>query len=212
MIIFAVYIVSIKGKILFSENFHSKDEIPNEVLLGGLVNALQGVAMEMSKGNSEMKTIEIEGLSYHFRSFGFYRVVLVTDVSKRPESVIQTVGLRFMKEFGEEIEEDQFDKLSSDRFRKILFEIIGKDFASDESKLIRPTKKFGTGEIFDLPHKLQSTALALLSLQEGTMDEIAIESGLNRDEIQENLFSLQELGYVGNRSKNGNILFFCSLD
>jgi hypothetical protein len=212
MIIFAVYIVSVKGKILFSENFHSKDEIPNEVLLGGLVNALQGVAMEMSKGNSEMKTIEIEGLSYHFRSFGFYRVVLVTDVSKRPESIIQTVGLRFMKEFGEEIEEDQFDKLPSDRFQKILFEIIGKDFVSDESKLIRPTKKFGTGEIFDLPHKLQSTAIALLSLQEGTMDEIALESGLNKDIIQENLFSLQELGYVGNRSKNGNILFFCSLD
>jgi hypothetical protein len=212
MIIFAVYIVSVKGKILFSENFHSKEEIPNEVLLGGLVNALQGVAMEMARGNSEMKTIEIEGLSYHFRSFGFYRVVLVTDVSKRPESVIQTVGLRFMKEFGEEIEEDQFDNLQSDRFQKILYGIIGKDFASDASKLIKPTKKFGTGEIFDLPHKLQSTALALISLQEGTVEEIALECGLNKDATREYLFSLQELGYVGNRNKNGNVLFFCSLE
>lgn len=210
MIIFAVYIVSIKGKVLFSENFHAKEEIPNEILLGGLVNALQGVAIEMAKGNSEMKTIEVEGLSYHFRSFGFYRVVLVTDVSKRPESIIQTVGLRFMKEFGSKIEEEKFDNDNSKRFQKILYEIIGKNYVSDESKTISPTKKFGTAEIFDLPHKLHSTALAMLALQEGTIDEIAIECGLNKETTRENLFSLQELGYIGNRRNNGSILYFCS--
>ncbi|OLS22374.1 MAG: hypothetical protein HeimC3_31160 [Candidatus Heimdallarchaeota archaeon LC_3] len=208
MIIYAVYIISVQGKILISENFHSPEEIPNELILGGLITALSGVANEL--GRSEMKSIEIEGLSYHFRSFGLYRVVLVTDVPTRPESVLQTVGLRFMNKYGEKIDSGKLDNNELIEFKKSIYEIVGKEYYSDESKLIKPTKKFSTGEIFNLPHHLQSTALAMISIEEGTIEEIARESGLKSGEVNENLISLQNLGYIGNRKKDGMIKYFCS--
>ena len=50
----------------------------------------------------------------------------------------------------------------------------------------------------------------MIALEEGTIDEIAKESGLKTDETTNNLISLQNLGYIGNRRKNGLIKYFCS--
>ncbi|MFW9930346.1 MAG: hypothetical protein ACFFD1_13200 [Candidatus Thorarchaeota archaeon] len=209
MVIFALYIVSINGKILVSENFHTENEIPNTVFLGGLINALQGIAKQLNK--SDMKSIEMEGLFYHFKSFGIYRVVLVTDSSERPDSVLNRLGLRIMKEFRELIEENQLSEKYVDQFHPIAFEILNNDFVSDESKLINPTKKFGTEEIYDLPHNLKKTALAMVLLKEGTTEEIAMESGINKETTKSNLLLLQKMGFIGTRKKNGEKLYFCSL-
>ncbi|MFW9930321.1 MAG: hypothetical protein ACFFD1_13075 [Candidatus Thorarchaeota archaeon] len=212
MIIYAVYIISSQGSVLLSENFYSPDEIPNEDILGGLLIALQGAAgaLQGENNNSEMKSIEIEGLSYHFRSFGLYRVVLVTDVPTRPESIIQTVGYRFMREFGEKIEHGKLESDLLRNFRKSIYEILGKEYFSDESKLIRPKKKFSTSEIFSLPNHLQKTALAMISLQEGTIEEIAKEIGSDEELALNNIMSLQKMGFIGNRNLEGKTHYFCS--
>lgn len=209
MIVYAIYVVSESGITLVSEHFHAIDEFPDEILLGGLITALQQMAIDIH--HSEMKTMEIEGLSYHIRSFGLFRIVLVTDGPQSPEHLIQTLGLRFMKEYGELL----LDKIVFTQrflpFKKTIHELIQLGMVTDDSKSIQPTKKLRTGEIFNLPHYLQATALAMVFLQEGTVEEIAEESGITPDVTRQNLTVLNERGFIGIKQKNDKTFYFCSL-
>ncbi|MFW9995981.1 MAG: hypothetical protein ACFFD4_28330 [Candidatus Odinarchaeota archaeon] len=214
MIVYGVYVVSEDGRTLVSENFQSDETLPNEILLGGLFTALQGVAAEVSRNESELKSIEIEGLSYHIRSFGFYRVILVTNVpTSLNEDIIQTLGLRFMKEFGEKLIEagGRINLREFSPFKKIIHEIIQPGTVSDESKSIKPSKILSTGEIFSLPHHLQSTALAMISIEEGSIEEIARESKNSNEDAEKYVIELKNMGYVGKKDSQGKTIYFCSL-
>ncbi|MHA2296516.1 MAG: hypothetical protein ACXAEU_16895 [Candidatus Hodarchaeales archaeon] len=213
MIVYAVYVISEDGRSIVSEHFQSAEDIPDDLMLSGLLTALQGVAAEVSKDQSELKSIEIEGLSYHIRYFGFYRVVLVTDVIKTPEDIIQTLGLRFMKEFGEVLMEGGglVNLKTFSPFKKTIYEIIKQETISDESKSMRPTRKLTTGDIFNLDHELQPTALAMISLEEGTVEEIANESNLSIEITEKNVIKLQESGYIGEKYTNEKTIYFCSI-
>ncbi|MFX1253582.1 MAG: hypothetical protein ACFFCZ_18370 [Promethearchaeota archaeon] len=207
MIVYAVYVVTEIGTTIVSETFQSKEGIPDGILLGGLITALQTVANEMH--SSEMKTIAIEGFSYHIRSFGLYRIVLVTDVPRTPEDILQTIGLRFMKEYGELLLDETHNLRVFAPFKKTITEIIRNLMVIDESRSINPTKRLSTGEIFSLPHELQSTALAMITLCEGTAQEIAQESKNAIDVTKKNLAVLNEMGFVGIKQKDAKKLYFC---
>ncbi|MHA2495164.1 MAG: hypothetical protein ACXAEI_06735 [Candidatus Hodarchaeales archaeon] len=213
MIVYAVYIMTSDGKTILSENFQSIEDIPDEQLLGGIISALQAVTAEITQERSEMKSIEIEGLSYHIRSFGTYRVVLVTDVLKTPEDMIIKLGMRFMKEYGEVLA-DEMLSVPLDTFapfKKTIYEVVTSETVTDDMKSIKPTKMLSTGEIFSLPHYLQSTALAMISLQEADEAEIAEESGSDPDAAKKNLDELRELGFIGVKMRSGKTTYFCSI-
>ncbi|MFX0116105.1 MAG: hypothetical protein ACFFB3_16260 [Candidatus Hodarchaeota archaeon] len=213
MIVYAVYIMTADGKTILAENFQSIEVVPDEQLLGGIISALQAVTAEITHDQSEMKSIEIEGLSYHIRSFGFYRIVLVTDVLKTPEEMIQKLGMRFMKEFGEVLVDEVLNVPleTFSPFKKTIYEIVTSETDTDDLKSIKPTKMLTTDEIFGLPHHLQPTALAMVSLQEGTIEEIVIESGVGQDDTTKNLEGLREMGFIGVKIREGKTTFFCSL-
>ncbi|MFX0094962.1 MAG: hypothetical protein ACFFBD_24720 [Candidatus Hodarchaeota archaeon] len=208
MIVYAVYVVTESGNTVVEEFFQSVDDIPDGTLMGGLITALQTFSAQIHR--SEMKTIEIEGLSYHIRSFGLYRIVLVTNLPTTPEDIIQTLGLRFMKEYGEILLEQQHNLTVYSPFKRTIRELMTELMISDESGSIKPTKKLNTGEIFSLPHHLQSTALAMISLLEGTVEEIALEIEAEISVTEENLQSLNEMGFVGKKQKDGKTIYFCS--
>ncbi len=210
-IIYAVYLLTEDGKTILSENFQADDVIPNEVLLGGLLTALQQVTTEMIQQQSEMKSIEIEGLSYHIRSFGLIRVVLITDVPKTPEEVIQTLGLRFINDYGDILAQEEFNSGIFNPFRATIQEIMKKVVGYNHSKSIKPSKRLNTGEIFGLPHHLQSTALAMVSLEEGTITDIAIESGEKETIIKKNLAILKKKGFIGTKKKKRKTIYFCAI-
>ena len=44
MIVYAVYIIKNDGSPLLAEYFRSEEDLPNSVLLGGLVTAIKGFA------------------------------------------------------------------------------------------------------------------------------------------------------------------------
>lgn len=209
MIIYAIYVITEDGRTILSENFQSSEDIPDAILLGGLLTALQNITSEMTKARSEMRSIEIEGLSYHIRSFGLFRIVLVTDVPKTPVDIIQMLGLRFINEYGEVLMDWDSNLSIFTPFKKTIREIIQKETITDDSKYINPTKRLTPGNIFSLPHPLQSTALALLSLEEGSARDIAKESEKTIKITKENLISLQKMGYVGTKQKKGKTLYFC---
>lgn len=210
-IIYAVYVLTEEGKTILSENFQSTEDIPNEVLLGGLFTALQQIAAEMTQKKAVMKSVEIEGLSYHIRSFGLVRIVLVTNVPKTPEEIMQTLGLRFINEYGDVLTQAEFDLTTFNPFRKTIQEIMKQLVGYDESKSIKPSKRLNTGEIFSLPHHLQSTALALVTLEEGTINDIALESGEKANVIKKNLATLKEKGFIGIKKRKKKTVYFCTI-
>lgn len=196
---------------MLSENFQSSEDIPDAILLGGLLTAIQNLTTEMTQTDSEMQSIEIEGLSYHIRSFGFFRLVLVTDVPKTPEDIIQMVGFRFIKQYGDVLMDWNSNLSIFAPFQETLREIIQTESSSDESKSIKPSQKLSTGEIFQLPSPLQKTALAMVSLEKGTINEISEESGEKKHVVRKNLSALQEMGFIGKKKKKRKTTYFCSI-
>ncbi len=206
MIIYAVYIIKKDGVTLLSEHFQSEEELPNNLLLGGLLGAIQTFSKETL--GEEMKTIESEGLAYHIRSFGLYIIALITDLNKEPESLIQELGLRFMKMYGEEMLDNtsRIDKFYP--FKNIIREILGKSY--DETSSLKPSKILNTKAIFELSGDLKPVALALISLGEATIDDIALESNLNEIETELRLLELQKEGYIGKKQLDDQIFYFCT--
>ena len=143
------------------------------------------------------------------RSFGFYSVILVTDLTKGPGNIIQELGFRFMKRYGENMldKATRLDKFSP--FKETIREIIGLQ-SYDESGSIKPSKILNTKDIFELPVDLQPIALAMISIGEGTVSQIAKESEVEINELQQKLIQLQKLGYVGKKTKDESTLFFCT--
>jgi len=209
MIIYAVYFMTEDGKTILFENFQNAESLPNETLFGGILTALQQLTAEMTQKQSEMKSIEIEGLSYHIRSFGVIRVVLITDLPKTPEDIIHSLGLQFINQFGEEIMQDAVNINIFNSFKGTIHEIIGKNAVIDLSKQIQPEKRMTTEKIFILPTHVQSTALALLSLESATVKEIAEESKNSLQKTEENIIILQQNGYIGKKEEDGIIEYFC---
>ncbi|MHA2075806.1 MAG: hypothetical protein ACW97X_14390, partial [Candidatus Hodarchaeales archaeon] len=152
-----------------------------------------------------------EGLCYHIRSFGLIRIVLVTNLSRTPEEVLQRLGLRFMKQYGETLIDWDSNLDVFLPFKETIKEIIEHGTTIDVSKSIIPSKKLSPSEIFSLPHYLQATALAIISLERGTIQEIADETDEESlQTIQTNLSSLLELGFIGKSKTNEKDIYFCS--
>jgi hypothetical protein len=135
----------------------------------------------------------------------------VTDVPKTPEDIIQMVGFRFIKQYGEVLMDWDSNLSIFAPFQDTLREIIQTETSTDDSKSIRPSKKLSTGEIFQLPPRLQKTALAMVSLEQGTIKEISEESGEKKHVVRKNLNSLQEMGFIGKEQKKRAITYFCSI-
>ena len=208
MIVYAVYIITTDGRTIVAETFH--ENIPNDILLGGLLTALQNMATEITKSKSEMKTIEIEGLCYHIRSFGLIRIVLVTNLPRSPDDFLQTLGLRFMKQYGETLIDWDSNLDTFMPFKDTIKEIIEHGTTTDGSKSIIPSKKLSPSEIFSLPHHLQATALTIISLERGTIQEIADETDESVQSAESNLSSLLDLGFIGKTKTNEIEIYFCS--
>lgn len=75
---------------------------------------------------------------------------------------------------------------------------------------VRPLKKLTTGEIFNLPFELQDTAITMLSLDEGTAEEIAKATDVPVNELLPKIETLQMMGYVGRIQKGGKTVYFRS--
>ncbi|MHA2108143.1 MAG: hypothetical protein ACW99R_10595 [Candidatus Hodarchaeales archaeon] len=212
MIVYALYIIDEGGRPLVSQYFQPSDDVPNEVLFGALFTAFKDLAADVTTQKSwEMKSIGIDRLFYHTKSFGPFNVVIVTNTQEGPENLLQTIGLRFMKEHRQELVKDFLvDLRIFDPFMETIQEIVQGQNLIDESGKLRPTKRFSVGGIFDLSSDLQATALALITIEEGTLEEISEESGENQVQTEKSLDSLQKMGYIGRKAKDGKQVFFYS--
>ena len=199
------------GRPLVSEKFQSADSIPNETLLAGLFTAIQGFMYEVTHDEAKLNSITVDNLSYHFKSYGKYQIVLVTDLSETPKVVMQKIGLRFMKEHGEQLFNETTDKTMFEPFIQSINEIIMEKSISDDSRMINPTKKFSPDELFRFSPDIRAIALALITIKEGSVDEIAAESNTDISVTQQHLRILQKKGFIGKRTTGEKITYFCSI-
>lgn len=211
MIVYAVFVISNDGRIVLSENFQSFEGISDDVILGRVLTAIQDLTSETIEKDTEISSVEIKGLSFHIRSFGLFRIVLVTEIPKNPQEIMQVLGFRFINEYGNVLMQTDYNLSIFDQFKETIEEIFPDKKIIDKSKLIKPTVKLSVGEIFNLPTHLQKTALTLISLQKASIEDIVQESGDNFTDAEKNLTSLQNMGFVGQKQINGKILFFCSI-
>ncbi|MFW9914522.1 MAG: hypothetical protein ACFFGZ_02830 [Candidatus Thorarchaeota archaeon] len=122
------------------------------------------------------------------------------------------LGIHFMKEYVEGLVDDALNVVL-DGFTtspKTRIEGLSAERLSEEALSLKPTKVLSPKEIFYLPHQFQATALAIVTLQEGTLEEIAAESGLDQDRTQKHLARLREMGFVGVKMSAGRPTYYCS--
>lgn len=206
MIVYAVFVLTETGRIMLSEQFQSIEGVSDDILLGGALATIKN----MNAGTAEIDSVEVEGLSFHVRSFGLIRIVLVTSTPKSPEEIIQIVGFRFINEYSDVLMRTDYRTDVFETFKETIREIVPETVISDESKSIEPTIKLGTGEIFGLPTRLQKTALSMVSLRTGTLEDIVQESGDNITDVEQDLNTLQKMGFVGIKQSNGKTTYYCS--
>ncbi|MFX0016043.1 MAG: leucine-rich repeat domain-containing protein [Promethearchaeota archaeon] len=75
---------------------------------------------------------------------------------------------------------------------------------------VKPLRKLTTGEIYNLPFELQDLAITMLSLVEGTVDEIAQAIDVPINEVLPKIETLQMMGYIGKIQKGGETVYFRS--
>ena len=211
MIVYAVYIILPDGTPVYSQTFQSENVVPNSILLSALLTALQSFANEMA--HSEMKTIEVKGMSFHFMNFDLYNVVLVTDIPVTPSEILHGLGLRFMKKFGDylvsnSIEMRDLNLYSS--FQADILDLLGNEI--DQSSSINPTKKLTTAELFNMSEELRKVAMAMLTLEKCTLEELQQELDVSSSAIEEPLNQLIEQGYLGKKLVDDVEIFFCSIE
>lgn len=208
MIIYAVYILKNNGTVLVSEYYQSESNLPELSLMGSLITSLKGFTSKALQ--NDMKTIESQGLVFHVRSFGSFSVIVVTNLSKAPTDVIQEIGLSFLKDYGEDLLETETGSKTYDSFQKTLKNIIAF-YTFDETNSLMPFRSLSPQEIFDLPAELQQVALTVLSMGEGTIEQIKEEIKVNISNLAERLEKLQKLGYLGKKVTVTNTIFFCAI-
>lgn len=216
MIIYAIYFISYNGIPLLSENYRAHESIPNEMLLGGLFTALQGVASEMTNDTFQIRTLEAKGVAFHIREFAFFRIVLVTSGFSSPEvtssgQLIHQIGNRFLRQFRGVFVDDHDDVSVFDPFKRIIREEYLTHSLIDEDKFLDSNKRLNAKEIINLPHHLHTTAKALVFLQSNgsfSIADVIAETNAPEDKVSEHIESLQKRGYVGKRMKDGETFYF----
>lgn len=206
MTVYAVYIIKDGGITILSETFLSNVDIPSSLLVGGLLGAMQSLSKDAL--GSEMRSIKTDGIAYHIRSFGSFQIALITDYSIKPDNIIQEIGFRFIKSYGEDLLGRSTRVDIFEPFKNVLREILSNYI--DNSKSINPSKVLNTSNVFNLPADLKPIALSLLALGEATINDIANDCELDVIDALEKIYQLQQGGFVGQKLIDNQKIYFCS--
>ncbi len=203
-----MYVITKDGREIMSEIFQSPENVPNQSILSGLLSAFQYMSEDLTKREGAAEKLSLSGLVYHIRTFSDFMVVLVTDADSPPAKVIDSIGWRFMQLYGEEIERWGGNQTIFEEFRGVINSIVKKHI--DKSRSVDPNKRLDTATIYLLPKEIQSTALAIATLEKATVSQVAEEVNQELADVEKHLITLQKEGYIGIRDQDGELLYFCT--
>lgn len=211
LILYAVYVITIDGREIISEIYQAPENIPNQAILSGLLTAFQYMSEDLTQQKGAAEKLNLSGLIYHLRNYGDFMVVIVTNADNAPAKILDNIGWRFLQDYGEELDQWKGNQTIFEDFRDIIHNIVHKYI--DSSRTVDPNKKLDTATIFTLPKEIQSTALAIATLEKATISEVAEEIQGDPSKVEENLLILHKDGYIGKRvrDKDGEQYFFCTV-
>jgi hypothetical protein len=127
-----------------------------------------------------------------------------------PQQYLHQLGLRFMKKFSDILtgKDKTYDFTIFNTFKNDVEKVLGS--IVDVTSSINPTKKLTTAEIFNLPVETQKVALAILQIEEGSLENISKEVGLDNSITKKLLEKLITIGFIGQKTSNEEIIYFCT--
>ncbi|MHA2253189.1 MAG: hypothetical protein ACXAD7_22700 [Candidatus Kariarchaeaceae archaeon] len=207
MILYAAYIITIDGREILSEIFQSPENVPNQSILSGLLSAFSYMSQDLTQQEGAAEKLSLSGLIYHIRNYGDFMVVIVTDADNAPSKILDSIGWRFLQDYGEELDSWRGNQTIFEDFRGIIDDIVHKYI--DESRSVDPSKKLDTASIYHLPKEIQATALAITTLETASIAEVAEEVQIDPTIVGEYLQTLHKDGYIGVRQKDEGLVYFC---
>lgn len=187
---------------------HQRDsQIPKRVISEGLLKIIEEVDSHLEdEFHSVEKYMEIETLTFSLKKFGDFAIILVDDYIEDKWKLIQELGWRFLRSFGNF---DLFDwKGETDKFASfipIIQNLMDDKVSPDE--VTTKMKRLTPVDIFDLTMNLQPTALAILAMENASIEEIARELDCDLSEAEENLEILRNQGFLS-RMEDGETIHY----
>ncbi|MFV2013809.1 MAG: hypothetical protein ACC656_00130 [Candidatus Heimdallarchaeota archaeon] len=198
MIIYAVYIISTDGRPMFIERFTKDTNLPDDILLCGLLGTIQLLAEELTSEPGTAEMFQLRGFVFHMQLFGNrFQIVITSSEDQRPVELLETIGYRFIKKYDEKIEKWNGDQTTFRGFSDTIIEVIRGKYKIDMSRSLDPKKRLDTMSILSLPKSVQDTALIVVMLEHATIDEMQKFLSKKAEQIEKHLTELQENGYVG---------------
>ncbi|MHA2098479.1 MAG: hypothetical protein ACW99A_07315 [Candidatus Kariarchaeaceae archaeon] len=198
MLIYAVYFISTDGRPMLIERFTKDENLPDDILLCGLLGTVQLLAEELTNEPGSAEKFQLKGFVFHLQQFSDkFQVVITSNEDERPAELLDTLGYRFIKKFSDEIENWKGDQSRFLEFGETIIELLRGKYKVDISRSLDPKKRLDTMSILNLPKAVQDTALIVVMLEHATIDEM--EKFLNKKSkiIEKHLTELQQMGYIG---------------
>lgn len=153
-----------------------------------------------------VKTFEVGGLTFHFKDFRLFYVVIGADPTPSIDMMLEKIGFSFLQNYGEEIQ-DSDPECEYTSFDSQVMSVL-KEFGIDEPDVKTPTKSLDALSVAMLPESIRKTAFAILTLRKASVEEIVEETEQDIGTEKQNLERLVEEGYIGVRKKNNELVYF----
>ena len=209
MIIYAVFIITSDGRLMFRQIFQKSELLPNEFILSGLLASFNSIANELTGNYPE--SLIMGDVSYHFENFDNYFLILVTDDKEKPDELIFKLGMKFTSKYASMLTSWNGNINIFYDFETTLVNQLSKYGNFDHFAMINPNRRLGAAELVLLPKHLHDVALCLLEKEEATMEELLQvypHEPQSFFELQDKLLELQDMGYLGQKIVNSQVIYF----
>lgn len=198
MIIYAIYIISTDGRPFFIDRYTKDVNLPEDILLCGLLGTIQLLAGELTNEPGSAEMFQLRDFVFHMQLFGDqFQVVIACSDDQRPTELLENIGYRFIKRYESKIETWNGDQSLFVGFEDTIIELLRGKYKVDISRSLDPKKRLDIMNILGFSKAVQDTALIVIMLEHATIDEMRKFLNRRRKTIENHLIELQEHGYVG---------------
>jgi len=178
------------GRCIFNAYF--TPTAPPKNLITGMFTALQGFVMELT--GKYPTILSTDDFTFYFQKRGPITIVLNTSETIKQPNQLSEIGLRFLQQFGNEVEKWKGDEAHFSRFSEELVDLLGVE---QTTKRIDPEKPLSPMGLLHLDPKYQALIKELISRKQATSKELAETLQRNEYHLRLDLEELVEMGFIG---------------
>lgn len=190
--IYAIYIVMDDGRELFKRVYRGTPASTG--LLMSFIAAIRSFCEETT--GSSVDEIRSGDLFYYIKQIDPIIVIVLTSSRKNIESIAETIAYRFIDRYGGALQNWKGQNIFQD-FQDTLDKLLDMKGVDRGKVILEPNKVLDAITVLKLNPNLQKTALALIGIKRGTIQDIIKNTNKSVDETKKDLKALINMGYVG---------------